>query len=145
MREVKCRRVVAERSGGRCEWCGRRAESMHHRLPGQMGGDPVDYWHPSRVIAVCGDGVRGCHGLIESRPRWVYDAGLLVRRSPRTPPGAWCATVPMLLRARTPVYLTPAGGYRPCPPEQVPTRMPTATPPGSGLFDGSDSPGAWPW
>lgn len=44
--------------------CGRRAESWHHRLAQGRGG-PTDRFN---CVAVCGDGVRGCHGWAEANP-----------------------------------------------------------------------------
>ena len=62
MTEARCREIVAARSGGRCERCGRyRAESMHHRRKRSHGGP----WAPSNVVHLCGDGTTGCHGWIE--------------------------------------------------------------------------------
>jgi hypothetical protein len=43
-----------------CVLCGNQA-SLHHLYPKGQGGDDVE----SNLIALCGDGVSGHHGLIE--------------------------------------------------------------------------------
>jgi hypothetical protein len=45
-----------------CVHCGLAAQSLHHIVPKSQGGDDV----PENLAPVCGDGTRGCHGLIES-------------------------------------------------------------------------------
>jgi hypothetical protein len=73
--EAKCREIVATRSGGKCEVaiagvCRGVAESMHHRRKeGRL-------WNPANVLHACGDGVRGCHGWIESHPKDANEKGL---------------------------------------------------------------------
>lgn len=47
-----------ERDGNRCRCCGAPAESMHEILPRGRGG----VVSRENSIALCGDGVRGCHG-----------------------------------------------------------------------------------
>lgn len=65
MNETTARRIVRERSNGICEGCGRaRAASVHHRKPRSQGGP----WCPSNLLALCGDGTRGCHGWAEHHP-----------------------------------------------------------------------------
>lgn len=45
-----------------CELCGeKRSESAHHVIPRGQSGD--DVWE--NLIALCGDGVKGCHGGVE--------------------------------------------------------------------------------
>ncbi len=45
-----------------CELCGRvPAESFHHVVPRGQGGDDC----LENGAALCGDGVRGCHGEVE--------------------------------------------------------------------------------
>lgn len=126
----------------RCEWCTVVVRfvdfSMHHRLPGQMGGDTRSYWHPSRIMLLCGSGTTGCHGRVESNRAAAYDLGLLVRRGPvAEDPADTCARTPVLVRGGWgpvdllhresrpgsvlmaslhtmqgfPALLTPAGGY----------------------------------
>jgi hypothetical protein len=48
---------------GPCVLCGDPAQSLHHVLPRSQGGDDVE----ACLVAVCGDGVRGCHGLLENQ------------------------------------------------------------------------------
>ena len=73
--------LIRERSGGLCEVCGRRAESTHHRKRGGMGGskDPAAH-SAANLLRVCGDGTRGCHGMIESNRTASYENGRLVRQ-----------------------------------------------------------------
>jgi hypothetical protein len=85
------------RSGGRCEArtaaClaepdGRLAErrdgrsvahSRHHRLPRGMGGSALPGQHGlDRLLLLCGDGVAGCHGWVESHREEARRRGLLV-------------------------------------------------------------------
>lgn len=47
-----------ERENYRCRCCGARAESMHEILPRGRGGKVSR----ENSVALCGDGVRGCHG-----------------------------------------------------------------------------------
>lgn len=49
--------------GGECVLCGVRGQSLHHVLPRSLGGDDVR----ENLVWLCGDGVAGCHGLIEAR------------------------------------------------------------------------------
>lgn len=65
-----------ERDRGRCVVCGRTAESVHHRQ-GRGGSDPHRL---ANLITVCGDGVRGCHGLIHGHPAAAYAQGRMVPR-----------------------------------------------------------------
>jgi hypothetical protein len=53
---------------GTCPSCGRfvgRDLSRHHVVPKGQGGDDV----PENLIWVCGDGTRGCHGVLTHRGR----------------------------------------------------------------------------
>lgn len=45
-----------------CAHCGLRAESLHHIVSKARGGDDVE----ANLVPLCGDGTRGCHGLLES-------------------------------------------------------------------------------
>ena len=47
----------------RCALCGDPSQSAHHIVRKAQGGDDV----PENLLAVCGHGTRGCHGLIEAR------------------------------------------------------------------------------
>lgn len=70
--EMATRKLVAARSGGQCEMCGMaRAESVHHRRKRSQGGP----WSATNCVAVCGDGLRGCHGWIEGHPAMSAAAG----------------------------------------------------------------------
>ncbi len=101
--------LIRERSGGLCEVCGRRAESTHHRKRGGMGGskDPAAR-SPANLLRVCGDGTRGCHGMIESNRTVSYENGRLVRQ------GDSPTDVPVLLRNRW-TLLTEDGQYTEVP------------------------------
>jgi 5-methylcytosine-specific restriction endonuclease McrA len=54
------RQIVA---GKYCRLCGERAETAHHIVARNKGGDDVG----ENLMEVCGDGTRGCHGRIEAR------------------------------------------------------------------------------
>jgi HNH endonuclease len=59
-----------EKLAGRpCRVCGRLGarwnRSLHHLVPRSLGGDDV----AANLVAVCGSGTTGCHGLIEARDR----------------------------------------------------------------------------
>lgn len=75
------REAVTVRSDGTCEACNRAAPmSIHHRMPRKMGGTN-NLWINSveNLLALCGSGVTGCHGRIESNRADSYDRGLLLR------------------------------------------------------------------
>jgi len=56
------RRYVFEREKGICRCCGvQAAETMHEMRPRSLGG----LISRENSIAVCGDGVRGCHGQLQ--------------------------------------------------------------------------------
>lgn len=69
--------IVRERSGGRCEAaienvCLGTHDTTHHRRK-------VGRIHtPSNLLAVCGDGTRGCHGWLEAHPNRAMSEGLSV-------------------------------------------------------------------
>lgn len=89
---LEVRRAVYARAGGRCEVgatleCRARrglfdavtGRSLHHRRPRRMGGTrDVNIHDPANLLAVCGDGTRGCHGWIESHRREAYENGWLL-------------------------------------------------------------------
>ena len=59
-----------------CERCGiGAAQSFHHRVKRSHGGP----WACDNIVHVCGDGVRGCHGWIESHPNLAEEEGFHVR------------------------------------------------------------------
>lgn len=80
--EQKTRELVAERSGGLCERCGRRGESVHHRVNRSQGGP----WSGSNCVHLCGDGTRGCHGWVGANPLAAAHDGFHVL--PKTDPAA---------------------------------------------------------
>jgi hypothetical protein len=55
------REALAERCQGRCEGCGRvwHGQACHRLRKSQGGG-----WAPHNLLALCGSGTTGCHGLI---------------------------------------------------------------------------------
>ncbi|WP_407662394.1 HNH endonuclease [Mycolicibacterium palauense] len=96
--EREARRLVAQRSGGRCERCGRYGPTtMHHRVKRSHGGP----WSLTNITAVCGSGTTGCHGWIESHPRLAREEGFALK--------SWedPATVPVLLYRRFSTCFTP--------------------------------------
>lgn len=61
-------RIRADLLPAWCRVCGaRRAESLHHVVRRSKSGEDVR----ANLLPVCGDGVRGCHGLIEARSLWA--------------------------------------------------------------------------
>lgn len=75
MNETSARALIAQRSAGACEVCGRPADSIHHRnKQGRL-------WTPGNLLALCGDGTRYCHGWIEAHPQYAMLLGLWVPRS----------------------------------------------------------------
>lgn len=69
---------------------------MHHRKKRGQGG----LWEPTNIVAVCGDGVRGCHGWFEHNPNAAAEGGWHVR------PWEDPAEVPVLWRGTDWVLLT---------------------------------------
>ena len=65
----KLRRLIHERDGGRCQRCtriiGSGPRSLHHRRPRGMGGSRYANT-AANLILLCGSGVTGCHGWVES-------------------------------------------------------------------------------
>jgi 5-methylcytosine-specific restriction endonuclease McrA len=76
------RRGVFLRDGGRCQYCGGRAESIDHVVPRSRGGPHT--WE--NVVAAC----RRCN--TRKRDRSVEDSGMVLHRRPE-PPGhlSWVA------------------------------------------------------
>ena len=80
--------AVLHRDGYRCVRCGTPIEgdrgvhwSLHHRAPRGMGGTRrPEVNSPSNLIPLCGSGVTGCHGFVESHRAEALDAGWLVSR-----------------------------------------------------------------
>jgi hypothetical protein len=73
---------------------------MHHRLKRGQGG----LWEPQNIVAVCGDGTRGCHGWCEANPDAAEAQGFHVR------PWQDPATTRIRWRLSTWALLTPDGG-----------------------------------
>jgi len=78
--------AVLERDQHSCVVCGNnlhgtrgRDWSIHHRRPRRMGGDKRPETNlPANLVAVCGTGVDGCHGWLESRRTEAMDQGLIL-------------------------------------------------------------------
>lgn len=82
------RKIVNVRDGMVCRRCCRfiqREASIHHRLPRGMGGSTSKIGaerteRASNLVRLCGSGVTGCHGWIESNRQRAYQLGWLVHR-----------------------------------------------------------------
>ena len=83
--EDKVRFLVLARADYKCERCGGGPTgygfSVHHRAPRMMGGSRDTNLHlPANLIVLCGSGVDGCHGWVESnRDKARADGYLLFR------------------------------------------------------------------
>lgn len=100
------RTQVMLRAGWCCERCGLGIHagvefSVHHRLPRGRGGRNV----LSNLVLLCGSGVTGCHGQVESQRTAAYDTGWLVET------GISPAAKPALVINRGYVFLTDDGTY----------------------------------
>lgn len=78
MAEEKARNTVRLRAGGACEAaipeiCLGTQHTVHHRRKRRYADTR---WVVSNLLAVCGDGTRGCHGHIEANPNWSSQHGL---------------------------------------------------------------------
>lgn len=69
----KARDTIYEAAGQRCIGCGRAdgLSCQHRRARGMGGSRMVAIGHPSNGLALCGDGVRGCHGWTEHNPTFA--------------------------------------------------------------------------
>lgn len=95
------RQRTLERDGFACVRCGAGpfGLSIHHRQPRGMGGSTLAAQHAgTNLLSLCGDGVCGCHGWVESNRTQGYAEGWLVPRwaepyewAVRLPSGAWAA------------------------------------------------------
>ncbi|WP_300680716.1 hypothetical protein [Nocardioides sp.] len=109
------RLLVKARAEGRCERCATRVLSLddqartwpvypysiHHRIPRGMGGTSrPELNQPGNLVLLCGTGVDGCHGWIESHRHAAAEAGWLLPTSTADP-----TTVPVVLWHGRPVYL----------------------------------------
>lgn len=66
---------IHQRDGGRCARDGKPAESVHHRIHGDLSDNRT-----SNRLSTCGDGTRGCHGWIEAHPGAAMAMGWTVSR-----------------------------------------------------------------
>ena len=102
--EAGAREIVAARSGGLCERCGRApATNWHHRRARSAGGA----WSPENGLHLCGSGTTGCHGEVTVNPRISYERGWSVRSTANP------ADVPVWLAGKGWHHLLPDGGIRP--------------------------------
>lgn len=69
------RRAVFLRDGGRCQYCGKRAESIDHVVPRSKGGEHS--WE--NVVAACGR----CNSV--KRDRMLEETHMRLRTHPRAP------------------------------------------------------------
>lgn len=79
------RMSVLIRGNYHCERCGSDfmtlGVSVHHRRPRMMGGSKnADLHRPANLIALCGSGVSGCHGWVESNRQKARREGLLIQK-----------------------------------------------------------------
>lgn len=78
--------IVTDRDLRRCARCytpitGERGRdwSIHHRRPRGMGGSRVPWVNkPGNLLLLCGSGVTGCHGWVESNRDEARKLGFLV-------------------------------------------------------------------
>lgn len=78
--------------------------SVHHRLPRGSGGTSgLDPHRLSRLLLLCGDGVKNCHGWVESHREEAYEMGWLVKH--RGADDIDTATVPVWIGGRRRVFL----------------------------------------
>jgi len=81
--EDEVRFTVLARAYYKCERCEGGATqygfSIHHRAPRQMGGSRDANLHlPANLIVLCGSGVDGCHGWVESNRDLARQHGYLL-------------------------------------------------------------------
>ncbi|MEV8634306.1 hypothetical protein AB0395_21890 [Streptosporangium sp. NPDC051023] len=89
--------------------------SIHHRQPRGMGGTSSPVIHSlANLLLICGSGVTGCHGQIESCRAWAEERGLLVEEEldPAQAPLTLHSGRVVLLHPTVPTYLNPAAGPR---------------------------------
>lgn len=79
MNESRCRDVVSERCGDRCERCGAPQYTCHHRWKRSHGGP----WEPANIVALCGSGTTGCHGWVEANPAAAIRLGFWLKSGNR--------------------------------------------------------------
>lgn len=76
---------VFYRANYRCEKCDGGPDtfgwSVHHRVPRGMGGSRNEQLHlPANLILLCGSGVTGCHGWVESNRDKARERGFLLTK-----------------------------------------------------------------
>jgi hypothetical protein len=66
------RAALADRCCGRCEGCGTvwHGQAAHRKRVSQGGT-----WSPVNLLALCGSGITGCHGLAHHHPLWAQGLG----------------------------------------------------------------------
>jgi hypothetical protein len=106
--------LVDLRDGQSCRRCGKsthdQPSSVHHRIPRGAGGCAlVD--RASLLVRVCGDGVQGCHGWIESHRA---DAEVLGWILPKLNPDIDPENEPIFIHSDGWVLLDDGGGITPC-------------------------------
>lgn len=106
----KVRDIVIQRASDSCEICGRDKDfigySIHHRRPRGMGGTKrASTNDPRNLLLLCGSGVTGCHGLVESQRSHALACGWIV------PQVVEPYRIPVNIVARGPVFLTITGEY----------------------------------
>lgn len=82
------RMKIVVRANFSCEFCGQYNSdslgmwSVHHRKPRGMGGTKsAEANSPLNLLLLCGSGVTGCHGYIESHREKGYESKVLLRQS----------------------------------------------------------------
>lgn len=113
--------VVWERDRGACSRCGKPLDrsqrgtqySIHHRSPRGMGGRREEWVNqPANLLLLCGSGVTGCHGWVETNRSEAMDTGWIVGRNWRVT----ATEVAVLHAIHGMVHLTDDGGYTKEPP-----------------------------
>ena len=101
--DVATRELVRWRDRDQCRRCGATTWQIHHRRPRGMGGtrDPLTNG-PANLVLLCGSGVTGCHGWVESHRAEARADGWLVSK--------WAdpAAIPIVHNGRT-IYLDDRG------------------------------------
>lgn len=69
-------RIVLAKAGP-CRGCGAPGESFHHLVSRSLRGDDTE----ANIVPLCGDGVRGCHGALETHTAGWEAIGHAVRHS----------------------------------------------------------------
>ena len=85
---------IHQRDGNRCARCGRRSQSVQHRIHGDRSDNRA-----SNLVAMCGSGTTGCHGWAEShrkdaREVWGWEVSKHRRQDTTTVP-VWYENHPL--------------------------------------------------